>query len=200
MHYLDFLLLFAAGTTAGLLNATIVGRWFVLFPSLFSIGLSPVVSNIITTCTLLAGYYVTELPFDKLFIIKENRNFIFGISILGGVAGAYVLVFFMPSAFEFTGPYLLLFSWLIFVFQNKIAVYIMKHARKRIGLEYFQWSLIPLLILSIYGTYLGAGIGILLKFFFNFYGVSQQLELGKLKYYIIILNGISGILVLYVQV
>ena len=193
MSYLDFFLLLLAGITAGFVNTTIGGGWFILFPSVFSLGLSPVVSNITTTCTLLGGYYFHERRCQKSWRLAKNNYLIFAISILGGLTGACALVFLMPWVFELMGPYLLLVSWLIFVFQNKITEYLLNRSKKNtISFEYSHSKLLPLLILSIYGTYIGAGIGIFLKFFFSSYRVRQQFEIEKIKYYFIILNGISG--------
>lgn len=195
MHYLDLLLLFSAGLAGGFLNALVGGGWFIVFPSFFNLGLSPVVSNISTTATLLGGYSLGESPFQQSWNIRKNSFYIFGAAISGGMAGAFALVFFSPSIFESIGPWLLLFSWTIFVFQDSISARLRSCSQSRLYFEYSHIKLIPLFLMSIYGTYIGAGFGIILKLFFNFYGIREGSEIEKLKIFIINLNGISGMLI-----
>ncbi|MFZ3139755.1 sulfite exporter TauE/SafE family protein [Polaromonas sp.] len=164
----DILLMGAGGFAAGVVNAVAGGGTFFSFPALLAVGLPPVVANASNSVALwpgsLAGAwaYRRELAAYKRYLLPMGAA-----SLLGGIAGGLLLLVAGDARFSALIPWLLAFATLLFAFSPQISAALKRRrpARPaRAGGDYGSGSpagwLVQLLV-SIYGGFFGAGMGIL---------------------------------------
>lgn len=194
MDYHDFILLFISGMIGGGLNATVGGGWFIVFPSLINQGRQPVSANAMTTATLWSGH-ITSMKSEgnTRVITKQNKIFLWIISLTGGISGAFLLVIFSHKTFEHIGPYLLLCSWLMFTFNGNILSYFDRKEKK--AFEYSPAKLIPFFLLNIYGSYFGAGVGMMFIALLRYYGLKDDKQAGALKDLMVVVNNAIALLI-----
>ena len=111
-------LLFAAGIWAGAQNALAGGGSFVTLPALILTGLDPKLANITSTVALFPGQVTTAVAGRSLIAGTERLSFgtLAAISLVGGVAGAFLLRVTPAVVFGAMVPWLVLaatalFSW-----------------------------------------------------------------------------------------
>ncbi len=111
-------LLFAAGLWAGAQNALAGGGSFVTLPALILSGLDPRLANITSTVALFPGQVTTGIAGRSLVAGAERLSFrtLAIISLIGGIAGAFLLLVTPPKLFGAMVPYLVLaatglFAW-----------------------------------------------------------------------------------------
>lgn len=156
------IVLFIAGTIGGALNAVAGGGSFVAFPALLFTGVPPIPANA-TNCfalwvgtTASSGAYRGRLDISRRVLVP-----LVGISILGGVAGAILLLKTPAHTFMRVLPWLLLGATLLFAFGKRLS------RNRRSGLAQdasstaLFWACAFELVVAIYGGYFGGGVGII---------------------------------------
>src|SRR5215471_10349769 len=105
--------LVTASLIAGVMNAMAGGGSFITFPAMLAVGVPPIQANATNTVALWPGQLVsvwalrTDLRRDLLAIVGLT-------SVLGGVAGAYVLLHTRQRTFMHLVPWLLLVATVLF--------------------------------------------------------------------------------------
>lgn len=194
--YLEFIFLFIIAIIGGVLNKTISGAWFIVFPSLIYNGIQPVIGNSTTAMILWSEQIATsEINKRNHEISKKNIQFMVFISAIGGFIGAFLLATLSQEIFKKIAPYLLLFSWFLFAFYHQILIYINSLFEDKKNFKYSHWQLIPLFLLGIYGGYFGAALGMLIFALYSFYGVKNKTNLEALIILILLVNNGIAILV-----
>jgi uncharacterized membrane protein YfcA len=152
-------LIAAAGFYAGAQNALAGGGSFITFPALLLAGLDPLSANITSTIALFPSQITSALAGRRLVDDVGPLSFgqVFAISLVGGIAGAILLLSTPPTFFERLVPWLVLFATAVFAWGN----FRRKPHHAGIGIP------APLLAviqggISIYGGYFGGGIGFLM--------------------------------------
>ena len=153
------LLIAAAGFYAGAQNVLAGGGSFITFPALLLAGLNPLAANMTSTIALFPSQITAAIAARKLVDDVGPLSFgkMFVISLIGGVAGAVLLLNTPVTFFSRLVPWLVLFATAVFAwgsFRRKPL-----HAAK--GLP------APALVaiqsgIAIYGGYFGGGIGFLM--------------------------------------
>lgn len=122
------LLLFAAGLWAGVQNALAGGGSFITLPALIAAGLDPKLANITSTMALFPGQITTGIAGRSLVSGTERLPFRYLalISLVGGIAGALLLLVTPSKAFAAMVPWLVLiatalFAWSTFGSKPKVA-------------------------------------------------------------------------------
>ncbi|CAN5484576.1 sulfite exporter TauE/SafE family protein [soil metagenome] len=164
----DILLMGAGGFAAGAVNAVAGGGTFFSFPALLAVGLPPVVANASNSVALwpgsLAGAwaYRKELAAYKRYLLPMGAA-----SLLGGIVGGLLLLAAGDARFSALIPWLLAFATGLFAFSPQISAALKRRrpARPvRADGDYGSGTpagwLVQLLV-SIYGGFFGAGMGIL---------------------------------------
>lgn len=151
----------SAAFFAGAMNSVAGGGTFFSFPALLTAGVPPVVANASNAVALwpasLSGAwaYREELARYKRYLIPLG-----GVSLLGGIAGGLLLLNIKDATFSRLIPWLLLFATLLFAFSGKISALLRgAHAvqpRNSAG------ALAGHAVVSVYGGFFGAGMGILM--------------------------------------
>jgi uncharacterized membrane protein YfcA len=152
------LVLFGAAILAGAQNALAGGGSFITFPALLLAGLDARAANITSTIALFPGQVSTGLAGRRMVTGVPNLPFraLAGISLVGGVIGAVLLLETPASFFARLVPWLVLFATAVFAWGS----FRRKPAEGR-SLPRAPAAIMQFLI-SIYGGYFGGGIGFLM--------------------------------------
>jgi len=150
-------LLFLAGVWAGAQNALAGGGSFITLPALIAAGLDPRAANITSTIALFPGQVTTGWAGRSLVAGAERLSFraLAIISLIGGVAGAFLLLRTPSAVFAAMVPWLVLaatalFAWSSFGPQPKVA-----RAPPAWVSALIQG------IIALYGGFFGGGAGIM---------------------------------------
>jgi uncharacterized protein len=150
-----------AALCAGAMNAVAGGGTFFSFPALLAVGVPPVIANASNSVALwpasLSGAwaYRNELSSHKRYLIPLGA-----VSFIGGIAGGLLLLATQDAMFSRLIPWLLLFATLLFTFSGRISQWLRgEHKHKPAN---SVGSLAGQGLVSIYGGFFGAGMGILM--------------------------------------
>jgi len=174
-----WLLLVVAAFAAGVLNAVAGGGSFLTFPALVFTGVPPIVANATSALAVSPGYAGSTLGFKTELQALPRRRLQreMGISALGGVLGAFLLLVTPASVFVGLVPALLLFATVLFAIGPRLA------ARSAQGAESCDspWREPGLLAVAIYGGYFNGGLGILLMALYTLTGEGRIHTVNALK-------------------
>jgi uncharacterized protein len=156
---------FAAGLSAGLINAVVGSGTLITFPTLVALGVPPVVANVSNTIGLIPGSvsaavgYRRELAGQRTRIVKLAAG-----SVIGGALGAGLLLALPQRAFATIVPVLIGLGVVLVIGGKPIAARIAARHQGTGGLPASgAWWVWPgILLLGIYGGYFGAAQGVLL--------------------------------------
>jgi uncharacterized membrane protein YfcA len=161
----DPLVAAAAGFVAGGVNALAGGGTLVSFPVLLALGLPAVSANVTNTVALSPGYLGGAL--SQRAALREQRarlpRLLIGAA-AGGVAGSLLLLFTSDEAFETLIPVLLLAATLLLAGQDRLRRALRLPDAPPPGTTARDpgWVVVPVVAVSVYGGYFGAGLGIML--------------------------------------
>ncbi|MFC5478301.1 sulfite exporter TauE/SafE family protein [Massilia suwonensis] len=169
------LLTFAAGGTAGAMNALAGGGSFVSLPALIAAGVPPVQANTSSTVALFPGGLASAWAYrDGLGPIGSvPLRALLVATLCGGLLGALLLLRTSSAAFSVVLPWLLLAASLALAFGRRIGAAL--RARWRI---HGHAVLAIQFALGIYGGYFGGAVGIMML---AIWGLLDQRELQQLN-------------------
>jgi len=158
-------ILLLAGVWAGAQNALAGGGSFITLPALMAAGLDARVANLTSTVALFPGQITTALANRKLVsgIGGVGFGWLLGLSLVGGVLGALLLLATPSDVFRRMLPWLVLAATLLFArgaFGRKLEAANLPPGRLKAGQ----------LLVGIYGGYFGGGIGFLMLALFTLAG------------------------------
>ena len=151
-------MLFGAGLVGGTANAIAGGATLVTFPAMMAAGLTPIVANASNALAVLPGALVAAVA-DRTRLPPAGRM-LAGVllsSLVGGAAGAVLLMITSERAFALMVPALIGFATLIFAFGRRIQSAVSGLASGAPGLR--AALVFPA---TVYGGYFGAGLGVML--------------------------------------
>jgi uncharacterized protein len=157
----QIVLIMVAGFSAGAMNSMAGGGTFFSFPAMLAVGIPPVVANASNSVALwpasLSGAwaYRKELSRYKRYLIPMGV-----VSFLGGIGGGLLLLSTRDATFSLLIPWLLLFATVLFSFSGKLSVWLRGQEAGAPGTR--PLPLAGHLLVSIYGGFFGAGMGILM--------------------------------------
>ena len=115
------IVLFAAGALGGAINAVAGGGSFVAFPALLFTGVAPVAANATNTLALWIGVTASGGAYRKRLDISRRVMIPLVVtSVVGGLAGAILLVKTPGQTFLRVLPWLLLGATLLFAFGKHV--------------------------------------------------------------------------------
>ncbi len=196
MINLEILLLLLSGFTAGVINSVAGGGALVIFPLLISMGLTPKISNTTTSIGVFGGQMSSAYGY-KEFIkkIRDKRLFIFlVIGLIGGAVGAFALDKTSNDLFEALAPWFVLIAVILILFQPLISKIIKKINSDKNTPKLAIFSLLCIFagIISIYGGFFGAGMGIIIFALLGFAGIKNVNQINGLKNIITISINLSA--------
>ena len=163
MTLTDIVLLALAGLTAGAINAVAGGGTFFTFAAFTAVGLAPGAANASSAVALTPANLSSSLGY-----IAEIRAFWprfrwFGLAaIAGGLIGALLFLYTPGAAFKAIVPWCLAFATLLFAAAPALRRAAERLAKGPRGRLRRNLGVILQFIVSIYGGYFGAGMGIIM--------------------------------------
>jgi uncharacterized membrane protein YfcA len=177
----EALLLVGAGMVASGLNAVAGGGSLISFPTLTLMMHVPSpekFANATNAVGLWPGSLAGGLGFKNLYS-KTSRYLktLFVPTLLGSITGAFLLLYTSNEAFKKVIPGLILLASLLLLLQPKVKRFVLGHEKKLP--EAYGWIL--QFLVSVYGGYFGAGMGIMMLAAFALYMEGTIHELNAVK-------------------
>ncbi|MGB8649732.1 MAG: sulfite exporter TauE/SafE family protein [Mycobacteriales bacterium] len=155
------LLVAGAGFVAGGVNAVAGGGTLVSFPALLAAGVPPVLANTTSSVGLLAGYAGGSVAYRRELAgqgLRARRLLLAAVA--GGVLGAVLLLALPGDSFRAVVPYLVLLACLLLALQPRLVAALA--ARGTAGPHPGWEAQVAVGIAAVYGSYFGAGLGVVL--------------------------------------
>ena len=185
--------LFFAGVLGGALNSVAGGGSFIAFPALLFTGVPPIPANATNTIALWTGAAASGGAYRKrLDVPKRVMVPLLAASLIGGLAGAILLLKTPAHTFMRVLPWLTLGATLLFAFGKKLAggrKSVIEHEASTaalVGTTLFQ------LCVGVYGGYFGGGMGIVMLAMLAVLGMTDIHAMNALKSLMaFVVNGIA---------
>ena len=196
--------IFAAAFVAGAVNSVSGGGTLISFPALVWTGMNPVIANATNTLSIWPGSLASLFGFRREFSTASTRSLMLALpSLLGGIAGAYLLINTPSKWFAAAVPYLILGATILFAAQEVITRAAVSTSVDKIidaaageAAERGGWgtAFFFQLLVSVYGGYFGAGIGILMLAEFGLLGFTDIHHMLALRNYLALcINGVAAV-------
>ena len=161
----EAVLIALAGVAAGTINTVVGSGPLITFPTLLAFGVPPVTANVSNTVGLVPGSmsgvfgYRRELAGPRARVLRLGAA-----SLVGGVAGALLLLWLPSSAFDAIVPALIALGVVLVLLGPRIQRSVASRAESRGGIpDHGVWWVWPAVAAAgIYGGYFGAAQGVLL--------------------------------------
>lgn len=183
---------------AGAINAIAGGGTLLTFPALLAV-LSPVMANGTSTMALLPGSLASAWAYRQDVAHPPRLLWwLFVPSLVGGLIGTLLVTRTDERYFEASVPWLILGAAFLFSLQPFVARLVKKkpvsamveHTTSQLAILAFAQ-----LLVSIYGGYFGAGIGILMLSALAYMGLSDVHQMNALKAILAtLINGVAAVL------
>jgi len=186
----SLVLLFLSALGAGVINSMAGGGTLLTFPSLLAAGVSPVAANATSTVALMPGSFSSGWAYrtELSRFSRAGIGWLMAASALGGFLGATLVAVAGDALFRRMVPALILGATALFVVQGPL-----QHLReRRAGIasaapaSTFEGRHLLALVgahflVSVYGGFFGAGMGILILAELGFAGLANIHQMNALK-------------------
>jgi len=174
----EAVLIALAGVAAGTINTVVGSGTLITFPTLLAFGVPPVTANVSNTVGLVPGSmsgvfgYRRELAGQRARVLRLGAA-----SLVGGVAGALLLLWLPSSAFDAIVPALIALGVVLVLLGPRIQRSVAARAESRGGIpDHGVWWVWPAVAAAgVYGGYFGAAQGVLLMAVLGI-GVNDDLQ------------------------
>lgn len=157
----DYAIVLVAGVVAGVMNAIVGGGSLVTFPALVGVGLPPLQANVSNTIGVLPGSVGAVVGYRReLRVRRDSALRLASLSLVGGVAGAILLLALPEATFETVVPYLLVAAAGLTLLQPRITSWLA--ARGPRPAHGGGLLAVGVLLTGVYGGYFGAAQGVIL--------------------------------------
>jgi uncharacterized membrane protein YfcA len=196
VHYA---LIFASAFAAGSINSVAGGGTLITFPTLIWLGMSAKLANGTSTVALWPGSVAGAWGFRRELEGADRRLLSLLVpSVVGGIAGALLLVITPTEVFDRLVPFLILFATILFMAQEPIQRRFNLAEAHASRSHWLSWSMFFQLLVGIYGGYFGAGIGILMLAALSLMGHSDIHQMNGIKNTLATcINGLAAVLFIY---
>jgi hypothetical protein len=174
-----------ASFLAGVLNAVAGGGSFLSFPAMLSMKILPVQANATNTVALWPGQLTSIAAYRE--DIRKNLRLVWPMALaglLGGTAGALVLLNTPQMTFLHLVPWLLLTAATIFALSGPVSRWLNRRKGAMVGGSHAP-RLLPVFVATIavcfYIGYFGAGAGFLIITVLSLFGFDDLHEINALK-------------------
>ena len=146
----------------GALNAVAGGGSFVAFPALMFAGVPPISANATNAVALWVGVTASTGAYRKHLDISRRVMLPLAVtSVIGGIAGAFLLLRTPANTFLHVLPWLMLGATLLFVFGGRLARGSKSGLAHDASTTAIAVAAIFELVVAVYGGYFGGGVGIM---------------------------------------
>jgi uncharacterized membrane protein YfcA len=131
--------------------------------------------------------------------LPKSTYALIGPSLVGGILGAVLLVLTPTDVFDRLIPLLILFATLLFMLQEPVQRAIKTTGKAHAGsTSWLIGALAFQFLVSVYGGYFGAGIGILMLAAFGIMGFTDIHQMNGLKNFLALcINGVAAAYFIY---
>ena len=167
------------GAVSSAINTVAGGGSLVSFPVLrIGFGMASVPANMTNTASLWPGSLGGGVGYFNL-IAKAGHHLRMLLlpTLLGSGLGAWLLTVTSPKLFDVLVPILILFAATLLVFQPRVKAWA---GKKHAGVPHSVGFVLQFLV-SVYGGYFGAGMGIMMLAAFSLYVVGDIHEYNAIK-------------------
>ena len=189
--------LLVAGLAAGAINTVVGSGTLITFPTLLAFGVPPVTANVSNNIGLVPGSVAGAVGYRRELAGQRPRVVrLVPASLLGGVAGAVLLLVLPPEAFAAVVPALILLGVALVLAQPRLSTWVAARAERRgRGGAHDAWFVWPLVLLAgVYGGYFGAAQGVLLMGVLGAGVVEHLQRLNAVKNVLAaVVNGVAGL-------
>jgi uncharacterized membrane protein YfcA len=189
------LLLGLTAVVAGVINSLAGGGTLLTFPALALFGkVEALVANTTNTVALVPGSMAGTWGYRREFRTSLRWvALLVGPSLAGGVVGALLLTRLDEKYFDKAVPWLILTATLLFLSQPLFNRFAARHADQPVTSRVTLAALIAFqFIVSIYGGYFGAGMGILMLSSLGLMGLGDIHRMNAVKSFLAAcINGVS---------
>jgi uncharacterized protein len=187
--------LFLASTVGGALNAVAGGGSFVAFPALLFTGVPPIPANATNTLALWTGAAASGGAYrNRLDVPTRVLLPLLVTSLIGGIAGAVLLLRTPAHTFMRVLPWLMLAATLLFLFGKKLAGNRASSVGHGATTAAIVWASIFELGVAVYGGYFGGGIGIVNLAMLAAVGMTDIHAMNALKSILgVAINGVAAL-------
>jgi len=190
----QLLFLFLAAFVAGAINSVAGGGTLLTFPTLLSIGVSPIAANATSTVALVPGSFSAFYGYRDEMKDSRREVLIFALpSLVGGVVGALFVNRVGDRTFATLVPWLIFTATLLFAVQPAVKRWLTtaeEHDPKRRA----PFVIVFQLVVATYGGFFGAGMGILMLAALGFLGVRGIHRMNGVKNLAAVcINGVAAI-------
>lgn len=179
------LLIGVAAFAAGAVNSVAGGGTFFSFPALLAVGVPPVVANASNSVSLWPGSlsgawaYKRELVPLRAYLVPMSV-----VSLLGGIAGGLLLLRTHDGQFARLIPWLLGFATLLFALAPRLSAWLARWRASHPagpGRRASPAAWLTQALVSVYGGFFGAGMGILMMASLAISGHEDVHEINAIK-------------------
>jgi hypothetical protein len=152
------------------MNAVAGGGSFFTFPALVFTGVPPIIANASSTVALFPGALASAWGYREDFQSFEGVSLasVLGVSILGGIGGALLLLYTPDATFDVIVPWLLLTATLAFTFGPWLTPHLHRSLRIRPA------TLLPTqFLVGLYAGYFGGAIGLIMLAAWSMLGLTD---------------------------
>jgi hypothetical protein len=195
LNFHNAIFLFFAGALGGGINAVAGGGSFVAFPALLFTGVPPIPANATNTLALWVGTTASGGAYpQKLNIPRRILIPLIVTSVIGGLAGAFLLIKTPAQTFLRVLPWLLLGATLLFAFGRHLTGRISAGISQDASTGAVTGASIFELLVAVYGGYFGGGIGIMNLAMLAALGMTDIHAMNKLKVMLGgVINGVATV-------
>ena len=187
-------MVFAAGIVSGAINSIAFGGSLVSFPALVWLGLPPIIANATNSAAQWVGSLGSAWGYRRE--LRDTRTQMYWLivpSVLGAVAGAMLLRVTPAALFDRLVPLLLLFATLLFAVQERLQR-VFNMSPEHHGSAWFAGAMVFQFLVSVYGGYFGAGMGILMLAALAILGHDDIHQMNGLKNVLaLFINAVAGV-------
>ncbi|BCL18113.1 sulfite exporter TauE/SafE family protein [Micromonospora sagamiensis] len=153
-------LLLVSGVLAGAINAVAGGGSLIAFSALIGVGLPPLTAKMTNTVAVFPGNVASVAGGYRDLPARRDAGRILPAALLGGVAGAVLLLLTPTRVFDLIVPFLVLAASAVFALQGRLMGWVVRTGGRRRRHPAILQALVALG--GVYGGYVGAGFGIVL--------------------------------------
>src|SRR6516165_12079115 len=177
------------------MNAVAGGGSFVAFPALLVTGVPPVPANATNTLSLWVGTTASGGAYrNRLKLPGRILIPLLITSLIGGLAGALLLIKTPAQTFLRVIPWLMLGATLLFVFGRHLTGRISAGISHEASDKAIAAASLFELLVATYGGYFGGGIGIMNLALFAALGMTDIHEMNALKIAVVtVINGVAAV-------
>lgn len=165
MTFLQFVLIGVGAFAAGAVNALAGGGTLITFPLLTALGIPAVAANVTNTVALCPGYFGATLAQRKdLLAMKSRLWLLIPAGMLGGLAGALLLLASGERLFKGLVPWLILLASLLLATGEPLKKWLKSRSDRSdtVRSPSNAAAVLPVGLAAVYGGYFGAGLSVII--------------------------------------